>query len=82
MARCPGWSNKYQRSSYRCLARDRGYHRCEQSYIGTELVDEQVVVALAMLEIPLGFRDRVEARFKNVLKMLNHYGEWKKLKRL
>ncbi len=56
----PGWSNKYRRSSYRCMARDRGYHRCDQSYVNTDTVDEQVVAALSTLEIPIGFRERVE----------------------
>lgn len=56
----PGWNNKYQRSAYRCLARDRGYHSCEQSYIDTQTLDTQVYEALENLEIPVGFRDRVE----------------------
>ena len=46
--------------SYRCLARDRGYHQCEQGYVPVSLIDEQVVEALSNLFIPVGFQERVE----------------------
>ncbi len=42
------------------VARDRGYQRCDQSYVTTDTVDDQVVTALSTLEIPVGFRERVE----------------------
>jgi hypothetical protein len=46
--------------SYRCLARDRGYHKCEQGYVPVNLIDEQVVEALSNISIPEGFQERVE----------------------
>ena len=56
----PGWDHRREQASYRCLARDRGYHRCEQSYTDVDLIDEQVAEALADLVIPDGFQERVE----------------------
>ena len=56
----PGWDQRRNRSWYRCLARDRGYKRCEQGYIATASVDEQVVQALQELIIPEGLQDRIE----------------------
>jgi hypothetical protein len=44
----------------RCLARDRGYHKCEQGYVSVDLIDEQVVEALSNLTIPDGFQGRVQ----------------------
>lgn len=36
----PGWDRRRNHARYRCLARDRGYHSCEQGYISTDWVDE------------------------------------------
>ena len=56
----PGWDRRRDEGWYRCMARDRGYHKCEQGYAAVALIDEQVVHALASLNIPEGFQDRVE----------------------
>jgi hypothetical protein len=56
----PGWDPRRNQAWYRCLARDRGYHRCEQGYISVDLVDAQVVEALQKISIPKGFQERVE----------------------
>jgi site-specific DNA recombinase len=56
----PAWSQRDEQGFYRCIARDRGYRRCEQPYIAAPTINEQVVTALANLTIPDGFRERVE----------------------
>ena len=56
----PRWDHRRDAGSYRCLARDRGYHKCEQGYVQVNLIDEQVVEALSNLSIPAGFQERVE----------------------
>ena len=61
----PGWDHRRNRAHYRCLARDRGYHQCQQGYIVTNLVDEQVIEALFNLVIPEGFQERVEDAVQN-----------------
>jgi hypothetical protein len=55
----PSWDPRRQQGWYRCIARDRGYHRCEQPVVVTDLIDEQVVAALAKLTIPEAFKARV-----------------------
>ena len=57
----PRWDHRRNGGSYRCLARDRGYHKCEQGYVPVNLIDQQVVKALSDLSIPTGFQERVEA---------------------
>jgi hypothetical protein len=47
------------------MARDRGYHRCKQPLMLTELADKQVVEELSKLSIPQGFRQRVEEAIRN-----------------
>lgn len=61
----PGFNPKQDVAYYRCMARDRGYHKCAQPAIRTNQVDEQVRQELARLVIPEGFRDRVEAAVRN-----------------
>ena len=56
----PRWDHRREEGSYRCLARDRGYHTCEQGYVSENLIDAQVVEALSNLSIPAGFQERVE----------------------
>jgi hypothetical protein len=56
----PRWDHRRDEGSYRCLARDRGYHKCEQGYVPVNLIDEQVVEALSNISIPEGFQERVE----------------------
>ncbi|MFZ1397115.1 MAG: recombinase family protein [Candidatus Promineifilaceae bacterium] len=56
----PAWDHRRDRGHYRCIARDRGYHNCEQGYTVTSLVNEQVIEALSSLKIPAGFQERVE----------------------
>ena len=63
----PGWDHRRQQGSYRCLARDRGYHRCEQGYADVDLIDKQVAEALEHLVIPEGFQERVEEAIRNKL---------------
>lgn len=54
-----GW-RKYQNvGSYRCQARDRGYHPCEQSYVLADTLDQQVVRLLNSLTIPDGIEERI-----------------------
>lgn len=57
----PAWNKRTQKGNYRCLARDRGYFHCEQSSVLADDIDVQVREALFSLEIPIGYRDRVEA---------------------
>ena len=61
----PGWDHRRDRGHYRCIARDRGYKECEQGYITSELVNEQVIKALSTLKIPDGFQERVETAIRN-----------------
>ncbi len=61
----PGWDHRRNQAWYRCLARDRGYTRCEQGYTATDLVDEQVVQALQELTIPDGLQDRIEEAIRS-----------------
>lgn len=61
----PGWDNQRDKAFYRCLARDRGYKQCQQGYTTTEQIDEQVVRALAHVEIPEGFQERVEEAIRS-----------------
>jgi site-specific DNA recombinase len=44
---------------YRCIARDRGYHKCEQPSIDSQVIDEQVVSFLRELVIPAGVDKRI-----------------------
>lgn len=61
----PSWNPKQDQGWYRCIARDRGYLRCEQPLIDISLVDDQVLAALSQLSIPEGFRERVEEAVRN-----------------
>ena len=61
----PGWNNIVNEGKYRCIARDRGYFHCDQSYVAAPLINEQVITALANLTIPDGFRERVEAAVRS-----------------
>jgi site-specific DNA recombinase len=61
----PSWDPKRQQGWYRCIARDRGYHRCEQPVVVTDLIDEQVIAALAKLTVPEAFRARVNDAVRN-----------------
>jgi site-specific DNA recombinase len=56
-----GWLKRLDTGSYRCQARDRGYHRCEQSYVLAEDIDAQVVNVLKNLTIPKGVTERIDA---------------------
>ena len=61
----PAWDGRYKRGRYRCIAKDRGYIHCGQSYIPTDSVDEQVVSALSVLVIPTGLQERVKEAVKS-----------------
>ncbi len=61
----PSFNPKQDQGYFRCMARDRGYHKCAQPTIRTEIVDEQVRQELVKLVIPEGFRDRVEEAIRN-----------------
>lgn len=56
----PKWNKKYQYGFYRCVARERGYHHCEQSYVRANKIDEQVAGYLSALAVPQDFRERIE----------------------
>lgn len=56
-----GWLKRLDAGSYRCQARDRGYHPCEQGYVLAEDIDVQVVNVLKNLTIPDGVTERIEA---------------------
>jgi hypothetical protein len=45
---------------YRCLCTNRGYEHCGQKQVVVTDIDQQVVDILAGLNIPHGFRERVE----------------------
>lgn len=53
------------RARYRCLSKDRGYDHCGQKQVLVEDIDRQVVDVLTNMQIPDGFRERVEAAVKN-----------------
>ena len=57
----PSYDNRREQAWYRCQSRTRGYHNCTQGYADENKLNDQVVQALATLEIPTGFKDRVEA---------------------
>ena len=61
----PAWNKRRDEGNYRCLARDRGYHSCEQGYVTANILDEQVSHYLSTLTIPVGVRDRIEAAVRN-----------------
>lgn len=63
----PAWDARYKRGRYRCLARERGYHQCEQAFVSMDLVDEQVKDSVANLVIPEGFQERVEIAIRQKL---------------
>ncbi len=61
----PAYRDRYGTSRYRCLARDRGYSKCEQPQVDVNFIDEQVVYALTHLNIPMDYRDRIEMAVKS-----------------
>lgn len=61
----PNWSSSRDMGYYRCIAHNRGYHKCEQKATQIDFVDTQVVRALSTLVIPLGFKERVENAVRN-----------------
>lgn len=60
----PTSSSRDSKGWYRCIARDRGYHKCDQPSIDTNLIDDQVVEFLSSLVIPQGYRERVQQAVK------------------
>lgn len=62
--RC-GWLTKQDVGSYRCNARDRGYHPCEQGYTRADIINAQVVKALKHLKIPAGLTKRIQRAVEN-----------------
>jgi hypothetical protein len=50
---------------YRCLAHDRGYEKCGQKAARVTTIDGQLVAILSQLDIPDGFRERVEDAVRN-----------------
>ena len=61
----PYYHNQRQASFYRCLAHDRGYEKCGQRATRVATIDAQLVAILAQLDIPDGFRERVEHAVQN-----------------
>ena len=54
-------STKAALSHYHCMARDRGYRKCEQSQVEARLIDRQVVNILTQLNIPANYRNQIES---------------------
>ena len=54
------WDARLSDGYYRCIARDRGYGKCNHRSVLISSVDHQVVQALKHLNIPIGYRERVE----------------------
>lgn len=61
----PYYHNQRDTSFYRCLAHDRGYEKCGQKATRVEAIDAQLVAILSQLDIPDGFRERVEQAVQN-----------------
>lgn len=61
----PKYHNQRGYGYYHCLSHDRGYGRCGQRAIPVHDVDAQVVEILTNMEIPRGFKERVEAAVQN-----------------
>lgn len=61
----PYYHNQRDTSFYRCLAHDRGYEKCGQKATRVEAIDAQLAAILSQLEIPTGFRERVEQAVQN-----------------
>ena len=61
----PRWNPRTERGEYLCLARDRGYEECGQGYVLSEFVNEPVLYHLSDLNIPDGYRQRVEDAVRN-----------------
>ncbi len=60
-----GSSERQAGGCYRCVAHDRGYHKCAQSATPTQTIDRQVVAALSQLAIPIEVRGRVAQAIRN-----------------
>ncbi len=59
------YHNQREMSFYRCLAHDRGYEKCGQKATRVATIDGQLVAILSQLDIPDGFRERVEEAVQN-----------------
>lgn len=69
-------SHRDDYAAYRCLCRDRGYGECEQGYVMVNVIDSQVVEAVANLTIPDDFKQRVEDAVQN---RMEHAGALKRM---
>jgi hypothetical protein len=61
----PSYHKSKDKSYFRCLSKERGYGKCPQPHIDEESLNEQVVDILAGMQIPDGFRDRVETAVRS-----------------
>src|SRR5438552_2820786 len=61
----PSYIKTRDTSWYRCLARARGYGKCDELYITVTDLDRQVVRILSNLVIPEGLKERVENAVRN-----------------
>jgi hypothetical protein len=55
------WYDRINAAQYRCIARDRGYRKCGQSYVREKAVLDQVVQILSAMDLPPNAMARVEA---------------------
>jgi site-specific DNA recombinase len=56
----PKFHNQRGYAYFHCLSHDRGYQRCGQSAVPEPSINQQVVEFLSTVQIPEGFRERVE----------------------
>ena len=61
----PNWDASRNAGYYRCIGHNRGYRKCDQRAVKIDSVDEQIVEELRKLEIPDGFKERVEIAVRN-----------------
>jgi len=59
------WYHRINAAQYRCVARDRGYRKCEQGYVREETVLAQVVELVSRLEVPADVMARIEASVRS-----------------
>lgn len=56
----PYFQNQNGITYYRCIAQERGYEKCGQRGVHSDVLDEQIVEILSEMVIPNDFRERIE----------------------
>ncbi|MBC7810634.1 MAG: hypothetical protein H7175_05775 [Burkholderiales bacterium] len=56
----PYFQNQNGITYYRCIAQERGYEKCGQRGVHSDVLDEQIVEILSEMVIPEDFRERIE----------------------